>query len=425
MYHSYDAFRGTGSYFTGLQAGYNFKSRSPFVFGVEADIAAPNTIAGKSAISSAATGQAEYGEAMLQSGTVRGRIGYAFEKWLVYGTGGFGWTYDELSRNQISGTPIGGSATPGTSEAALLWRFGWAAGAGVEVGISPNWSAKLEYLITDFDRSGVTFPAAAQRFDSDLLTQSVRLGLNYHLNDNDAKTFLTKGPSALDTDNFSFHGQTTFTNQYAFPFHAPYRGQNSLDPNSRTRDLGRDFLCRRPPVAGRRAVDRPGDRPGVRAQQHARARRLFQRRSLQSRTPPISMRGCREHSSGKRSTSGGIAKSEAAINQFAGSQTADRLVVTVGKFSVADIFDTNKYAHDPRSDFLNWTVVDTGTFDYAAEPWGYTYGARRSGTRGCGRSAAVCSIFPSFRTISNLIRPSGSSNGSARSNTVMNCGAAG
>ena len=87
------------------------------------------------------------------------------------------------------------------------------------------------------------------------------------------------------------------------------------------------------------------------------------------------MPGCREHSSGKRSTSGGIAKSEAAINQFAGSQTADRLVVTVGKFSVADIFDTNKYAHDPRSDFLNWAVVETGTFDYAAEPWGYTYGA--------------------------------------------------
>ena len=232
LYHSYDAFRGTGSYFTGLQAGYNFKSRSPFVFGVEADIAAPNTIAGTSVISSVPIGQAEYGETVLQSGTVRGRVGYAFEKWMVYGTGGFGWTYDQLTRNQISGTPVGGSAAPGTSEAALLWRFGWAAGAGVEVGISPNWSAKLEYLITDFDRSGVTFPAAAQRFDSDLLTQSVRLGLNYHLNDNDAKTFLTKGPSALDTDNFSFHGQTTFTNQYAFPFHAPYRGQNSLDSNS-------------------------------------------------------------------------------------------------------------------------------------------------------------------------------------------------
>jgi high affinity Mn2+ porin len=63
------------------------------------------------------------------------------------------------------------------------------------------------------------------------------------------------------------------------------------------------------------------------------------------------------------------------INTFAGKQSADRLVLTVGKFSVADVFDTVKYAHDPRSEFLNWTVIEAGTFDYAADPWGYTYGA--------------------------------------------------
>jgi len=41
---------------------------------------------------------------------------------------------------------------------------------------------------------------------------------------------------------------------------------------------------------------------------------------------------------------------------------------------VTDIFDTNKYAHDPRGDFLNWTIADTGTFDYAADAWAYAYG---------------------------------------------------
>jgi high affinity Mn2+ porin len=68
-------------------------------------------------------------------------------------------------------------------------------------------------------------------------------------------------------------------------------------------------------------------------------------------------------------------KVDAGPNQFAESQTADRLVITAGKFSVVDVFDNNKYAHDPRNDFLNWAIVDTGTFDYAAEPWGYTLGA--------------------------------------------------
>ena len=62
-------------------------------------------------------------------------------------------------------------------------------------------------------------------------------------------------------------------------------------------------------------------------------------------------------------------------NQLAGSQSADRLVFTVGKFSVVDVFDTNKYAHDTRNDFLNWSLIDTGTYDYAADAWGYTYGA--------------------------------------------------
>jgi high affinity Mn2+ porin len=49
-------------------------------------------------------------------------------------------------------------------------------------------------------------------------------------------------------------------------------------------------------------------------------------------------------------------------------------VLTLGKFSVVDIFDTNKYAHDPRQDFFNWSIIDQGAFDYAANAWGYTYG---------------------------------------------------
>ena len=47
---------------------------------------------------------------------------------------------------------------------------------------------------------------------------------------------------------------------------------------------------------------------------------------------------------------------------------------TIGKYSIVDIFDTNIYAHDPRNDFLNWSIIDQGAFDYAANAWGYTYG---------------------------------------------------
>jgi high affinity Mn2+ porin len=68
-------------------------------------------------------------------------------------------------------------------------------------------------------------------------------------------------------------------------------------------------------------------------------------------------------------------KVDADINQFAQEQTANRLVLTVGKFGIVDIFDTNKYANNPKNDFLNWSMINTGTFDYAGDAWGFTYGA--------------------------------------------------
>ncbi len=73
---------------------------------------------------------------------------------------------------------------------------------------------------------------------------------------------------------------------------------------------------------------------------------------------------------------------DALANQLGASTTSDNLVLTAGKFSVVDVFDTNRYAHDPRSDFLNWSVIDAGPFDYAADAWGFTYGAAAEWTAG-------------------------------------------
>jgi high affinity Mn2+ porin len=71
---------------------------------------------------------------------------------------------------------------------------------------------------------------------------------------------------------------------------------------------------------------------------------------------------------------GDTEKLDPGLNQLGGTQTANRLVFTVGKYSIVDIFDTNTYAHDPRNDFFNWSIIDQGAFDYAANAWGYTYG---------------------------------------------------
>ncbi len=376
LYNSYDAFKGTGSFLHGLQAGYNSMLPSHVVLGVEADLSAPNTVAGSQAISSAAIGQASYGDTVLVTGTARGRIGYAFGRWLAYGTGGFAWSYDQSTRTQFAGVPAGGSAAAGMAESAFLWRLGWTAGAGVEVPIAPNWTAKLEYLYADFGHNSVTFPAGAQRFDSDLLTQSIRLGVNYQIGGDLAKSdVFTKGPSGLDLDNFSLHGQATYVSQYAFPFHAPYRGQNSLDSNSGRETTDVDFFVGFRPWQGAEVwIDPEIDQGfglsgtfGVAGFTSAEAYKVGSSYPY-ARVPRMFLRQTID-------LGGETQKVDGTANQFAGSQTADRLVVTVGKFSVVDIFDANKYAHDPRADFLNWTLADTGAFDYAADAWAFTYGS--------------------------------------------------
>lgn len=71
------------------------------------------------------------------------------------------------------------------------------------------------------------------------------------------------------------------------------------------------------------------------------------------------------------------------INQLGGSTAPKNLIVTAGKYSVTDVFDNNIYAHDPKNDFLNWSIVDAGAFDYAADAWGYTSGASAELSTAC------------------------------------------
>ena len=376
LFNSFDAFKGTGSYFAGLQAGYNRMLPSRFLFGVEMDFSAPNTIAGSQTASSAPSGQASYTDTVLDFGTLRGRFGYAFDHWLVYGTGGVAWTYGKLERTQLAGMPVGGNIAIGTTEAALLWRWGWAAGAGVEVPIAQNWTAKLEFLTTEFGKRQKSFPSAGQGYTSDLSMQSLQLGVNYQLGSDLSKSdVFTKGVSPLDTDDFNIHGQTTLVSQYALPFRAPYSGQNSLASNAGRETLDVDlYLGFRPWKGAEIWIDPEIDQgfglsgtfgvagfPSAEAYKvgstypYARIPRAFLRQTID--------------------LGGDTQRVDAGFNQFAGTQAADRIVITVGKFSVVDIFDKNKYANDPRGDFLNWTLVNTGTFDYAADAWAFTYGS--------------------------------------------------
>ena len=71
---------------------------------------------------------------------------------------------------------------------------------------------------------------------------------------------------------------------------------------------------------------------------------------------------------------GGTEAVASDANQLAGVVDKRRLALTAGNLSVTDIFDDNAYNHDPRSQFLNWSLMTHGAYDFAADARGYTWG---------------------------------------------------
>ncbi len=61
-------------------------------------------------------------------------------------------------------------------------------------------------------------------------------------------------------------------------------------------------------------------------------------------------------------------------NQLATNESVKRLTLTFGKFALNDYFDNNTYSHDPRTQFLNWALMDSAAWDYAADTRGYSWG---------------------------------------------------
>ena len=61
-------------------------------------------------------------------------------------------------------------------------------------------------------------------------------------------------------------------------------------------------------------------------------------------------------------------------NQLAGSRPRVRYTITVGRFTLTDFFDDNRYSHDPRTQFMGWGVMYNGAWDYPADTRGYTWG---------------------------------------------------
>jgi outer membrane immunogenic protein len=153
----------TGSFTTrdngvtgGVHAGYNYMLTPEFLLGAEADfnlaaIDKTRTVAGVS-----------YKTSSDWNGTVRARAGWAFDRFLVFGTGGLAIADMDVAAN-------------GAKDSST--RIGWTAGAGVEGAVTQNVTARLEYQYQDYGSE--TFSLGGQSYKTDLDNNQVRFGLSY------------------------------------------------------------------------------------------------------------------------------------------------------------------------------------------------------------------------------------------------------
>ncbi|HXW72756.1 MAG TPA: carbohydrate porin [Methylocella sp.] len=352
-----------GPLYGGLQAGYTHVIPAGLMFGFEVDLSFPDKMHSTLPVAFGTAGPASVVDNIDIFGGLRGRIGYAFGNWLIYGAGGFAYDRDFITSTTAAGN----------FDHVYFWRPGWTAGAGIEVLLAPNWSAKAEYAFSDFDRAGIYFPSIGQPYNSNLALHTASLGLNYRFGPDAAPA--TPVGVLPSLDDWSIHAQSTLIGQGNPPFTAPYSGAQSLFPGYQVRDTfsvtgflgykafeGTEFYFNPEPFQGFGLSQTHGlaDFPNGEAQKagfdypHYNTSRLFLRQIF------------------------GLGGEQEDLpdgpNQVGEKADISRLTWTFGKISIPDIFDNNSYAHDARTSFMNWALVDAGAFDYAADQKGYTWG---------------------------------------------------
>jgi outer membrane immunogenic protein len=168
----------------GVQAGYNWAVTPNALVGLVADFQ------GSGVTSSATQGVTPPGFTLINLtnsektdwfGTVRGKLGFTQNNWLVYGTGGLAYGKVATSASFVDPTGFFGIDFAGSNSSI---KTGWALGAGLDYGITPNWIVGVEYLYVDLGRISYTetsalFPASSITVSNRDTINLVRLTVDY------------------------------------------------------------------------------------------------------------------------------------------------------------------------------------------------------------------------------------------------------
>jgi high affinity Mn2+ porin len=355
---------GYGTFFGGVQAGYEHYFPSRLMLGIELDASFADYRDLAQVLSYRATSTGTANEQLEYLATLRGRIGYDVGGWTPFVTGGIAWASTRYSRTDL--TTGNEDANPSNI------RLGYVLGGGVDYRLDSRWSARAEYLYTNLGLTGQAFASAPARYDSQYDLHRFRIGLNYKFGEADESKERAddRGPGTWE-----LHGQTTFIYQGYPPFSALYSGPNSFPPEGQSRETwtvsaflgvrlwqGGELYYNPELLQGFGVANTvgAGGYPNGEAQKsnfpypRYNTSRIFLRQE-------IGLGGERE-------------KVEGEYGQLSGEKDVSRVTLQVGKYSVKDLFDTNDYAQDARLDFLNWSIWASGAFDYPADRLGLTWG---------------------------------------------------
>ncbi|MBD0364576.1 MAG: carbohydrate porin [Flavisolibacter sp.] len=180
--------------------------------------------------------------------------------------------------------------------------------------------------------------------------------------------------SSKEEQRFNLHFQTTYIYQYKPSLHSPYEGANSLAgrkerQNSLTATLylgarlwqGAELYIN-PEVAGGSglsgALGMAGSSNGETFRVGDPAPTLYVGRFFLKQT--FALNSNKEWQASD-------------ANQLSGMIPKNHLSIYLGKFSLGDLFDNNEYSNSSRTQFMNWSLMNNGAWDYAANLRGYTY----------------------------------------------------
>ena len=174
----------------GGQIGYNWHGAPNWVYGLEADW----QVSGEEVnqrysdpyffIIGLGTAVTDFDAKISWFGTLRGRVGYAWDRLLIYGTGGLAYGQVKLTGTLLdSGFSIGGPFSGTASFGRSKVNAGWTLGGGVEGAFANNWTWKIEYLYLDLGSLDLSAPGAftgeSLAFHARFTDHVVRGGINY------------------------------------------------------------------------------------------------------------------------------------------------------------------------------------------------------------------------------------------------------